>query len=252
VNKWLTGSFVCVLIGAVGASGKPAELYRYLNEDGVTVLSHSIPPNLAKNGYAIIGEDGSTIRVVQRQLTDAEVEQKERDEKARKDEELAGVARAHHDAELMKLYASPRDVEEARNRKLQSLQNLIEQTKGNLERLKLQKQRLETQAADREREGQPPSPDILDNLAILETQINEKEREIVARKAEQQRVDDQFEMDLERVKLLYGIPDKSADPSVPVKGAPSTTPDKKTRPIPDKEAPPPVPITTASKSDPIH
>src|SRR5262249_39899708 len=126
--------------------------------------------------------------------------------------EDAGVARERHDAELVKLYASPRDVEEARDRKLLSIDTAIATTKSNVERLKLQKQRLETQAADPEREGLAPSSDILENLAILSAQINDKEHEIDTRKIEKQHVKEQFDADLERIKLLYEAPPPAAKP----------------------------------------
>ncbi len=87
-----------------------------------------------------------------------------------------------------------------------SIDTAIATTKSNIERLKLQKQRLEQQAADREREGLAPSPDILENLQTLATQITDKEHEVAARKVEKQQVIDQFQLDLERIKLLYGLP----------------------------------------------
>jgi hypothetical protein len=187
------------------AQAQPVELYRFENEDGVVVLSHTIPPELVHKGYSVVGEDGTVVRVVARELTRAEVVQRELKLAAEKAAEDAGVARARHDEELMKLYSSARDVEEARDRKLLSIETVVATTKANLERLRLQKQRLEQQAADREREGLPLSTEILDNLAILEAQIGEKDREVVARKLEQQLVVDQFALDLERVNLLYGV-----------------------------------------------
>ena len=101
-------------------------------------------------------------------------------------------------------------MEEARDRKVLSIETTIATTKSNIERLKLQKQRLEQQAADREREGLAPSADILGNLQTLGTQIGDKEREVAARKTEKQQVIDQFQLDLERLKLLYGLPPSEA------------------------------------------
>jgi len=203
-------------LSVVQAHAQPVELYRFENEDGVVVLSHAIPPELVHKGYSVVGEDGTVVRVVARELTPAEVLQHERQLAAEKAAEDAGVARARHDEELMKLYSSARDVEEARDRKILSIETVIATTKANLERLKLQKRRLEQQAADREREGSALSTEILDNLGILEAQIGEKEREIMARKHEQELVGDQFALDLERINLLYGV--------VPVKTAVATEP----------------------------
>ncbi len=51
-----------------------------------------------------------------------------------------------------------------------------------------------------------PSPDILENLKTIGIQIDDKEHEVAARKTEKQQVIDQFQLDLERIKLLYGLP----------------------------------------------
>jgi hypothetical protein len=212
----MTFLVACLGLGVGAAQAKPVELYRFENEDGVLVLSNSIPPELVYKGYSVVTEDGTVVRVVPRQLTPAEVAQRDRRLAAEKAAEEAGAARTRHDEELVKLYASPRDVEEARARKIQSIDAAIATTKSNLERLKLQKERVEEQAADREREGLPPSPEILDNLNILDTQIAAKNAEIESRKAERQRVDDQFALDLARIKLLYGVePIKTASKNDP-------------------------------------
>ena len=46
-----------------------------------------------------------------------------------------------------------------------------------------------------------PSPDILENLKSIRIQIDDKEHEVAARKTEKQQVIDQFQLDLERIKL---------------------------------------------------
>ncbi len=142
---------------------------------------------------------------VPRELTPAEIAERDRQQAQEKAAAEAGMVRASRDEDLMKLYASPLDVEEARDRKILSIETVVATTKANLERLKLQKRRLEEQAATQEREGATPSPELLQNLSILETQIGEKEREVAARKLEEQRTSDQFALDLERIRLLYGM-----------------------------------------------
>lgn len=205
----LTVLLVCLGANVASADTKSTQsrqLYRFENEQGVTVLSTSIPPDLVYKGYSIVKEDGTVVKTVPRQLTPGEVAKRDREDAEKKAAEEAGVARQRHDEELVKLYASPRDVEEARNRKISSIDTAIATNKANLEGLKLKKEHLEEQAADREREGLAPSADILDNLKILDTQIGEKEREIEARQVEKQHVSDQFQLDLDRIKLLYSVP----------------------------------------------
>jgi len=192
--------------GTALAQAKPCEWYKFVNDENIMVLAYSIPPALVHKGYTCIAKDGEIVRVVPRELTPEEIAKRDKDIAKQKADEAAGVARARKDQELTRLYASPKDVEEARDRKVLSIETAIATTTSNIERLKLQKQRLEQQAADREREGLAPSPDILDNLKNLETQIVDKEHEVATRKAEKQQVIDQFRLDLERIKLLYGLP----------------------------------------------
>ena len=224
MRKLLTGLLVCV--GAMQASATQGQFYRFENDDGVTVISSSIPPNLVHKGYSIVREDGTVIKTVPRELTAAELEQRDREEAERKRREQEGVVQAHHDDELMKLYASPRDVEEARDRKVLSIETAIAQNKSNIAQLQLKKERFESEAATRERAGQPPSPDILDNLKILDTQIAGKERDIAARQQELQRTKDQFQLDLDRVKFLYAPATKTAPQGTPVNTAPMKTASK--------------------------
>jgi hypothetical protein len=210
VKALLTALLACFGTSVAFAQVKPCEWYRFENDEGVVVLAYSIPPSLVHKGYACIDKDGAIVKVVERELTPDEVAKRDGEIAKRKAEEAAGVARARKDQELTKLYASPRDVEEARDRKVLSIETAIATTKSNIERLKVQKQRLEEQAADREREGLAPSPDILDNLKNLEIQISDKEREVAARKTEKAQVMDQFALDLDRIKLLYGVPADTA------------------------------------------
>ncbi len=208
---------------AVQAYAEAAYLYRFVNDDGVVVLSNSIPPELVSRGYDVVRGDGTLVRVVPRELTPSELVERDRQLAAEKAATEAGMVRASRDEDLMKLYASPLDVEEARDRKILSIETVVATTKANLERLKLQKRRLEEQAASLEREGATPSPELFSNLSILETQIAEKEREVAARKLEQQRVSDQFGLDLERVRLLYGLPPAPATDATATSSATATT-----------------------------
>ncbi len=222
--KALTTILLSLLAGVAFAEAKPqvmpCEWYKFEGNDGVPVIAYSIPADLVHKGYTCIGKDGETVKVVQRELTPEEIEKRDAEVNKQKAAEAAGAARKRKDQELTKLYASPRDVEEARDRKVLSIDTAIATTKSNIERLKLQKQRAEEQAATRERDGLAPSPEILENLQSLGTQISDKEREVAARKIERQQVIDQFELDLERIKLLYGLPSDTSKGGTSV-GAPS-------------------------------
>jgi hypothetical protein len=116
-----------------------AELYKYTNEDGVTVLDSHVPARYVKNGYSILSLDGRILEVVPRALTEKEIRERdrklneqERPEAQRREKEIA-------DENLLRLYSTPADVIRARDTKLSRINGFIVAQQGNLQRLGSQK-----------------------------------------------------------------------------------------------------------------
>ncbi len=205
------------------ADAAAGERYRFRDEQGVTVYSNAIPPHLVDNGYQVVGDDGRVIRVVP---SKTELVARRAEEEARRKRDEANNQRRRADEELLKLYASPADVEAARDRKLQSIEGEIARIRADFETYIHKKADLESQGAERERAGQPPSPEIYENLKIIESQIKEREKAIEGRRLEQTQVRESFARDLKRVRELLGIP----EPPPPSAQADATPPDKNTAP----------------------
>ena len=78
---------LCLMTAPVASA---IELYKYVNEDGVTVLDSQIPSRYVRSGYTIISSDGRVIEVVARALTEEEIiirDRKAARDKARLEEE---------------------------------------------------------------------------------------------------------------------------------------------------------------------
>lgn len=116
-----------------------AELYKYTNEDGVTVLDSHIPARYVKNGYSILSLDGRILEVLPRALTEKEI--RERDRKLKEQERLEAQRREKEiaDENLLRLYSMPADVIRARDTKLSRINGFIVTQQGNLQRLESQK-----------------------------------------------------------------------------------------------------------------
>ncbi|NQD96635.1 DUF4124 domain-containing protein, partial [Pseudomonas sp. CrR25] len=83
------------------------ELYRYVDDQGVTVLSRQgVPPEFIAKGYEVLNDQGRVIKVIPPAPTAEEMRRL-----------LADKARASSDAQLLRLYTSPEDVDRARGRK---------------------------------------------------------------------------------------------------------------------------------------
>lgn len=201
---------VLLLALVVGAAPcvQAAQLYRYENDEGVIVLSSTLPPRFATRGYTIIDERGRVLRVVPRQLTPEEIVAREAQRKVEEAERLAALERRRRDEELMRLYSSPEDVERAMGRQIASIQGAIDTVRSNIQRLRSQKRVLESRAADLERAGNPIPETLIEGIRDFDAQIAEKQREIDGRLAEIESTREAFAADEARVRYLLGITDE--------------------------------------------
>lgn len=190
-----------VLVTPIASS---AELYKYKNEDGVTVLNSHIPARYVKNGYTILSLNGRVLEVIPRALTDREirvrdvkllaVQQRERKEREQK------IA----DQNLLRLYSTPEDVIRARDTKLTSIENFISTQEGNIRRLQNQRRQLESSLADVERAGGTISKERVDRIRSIESRIKQIESEIADKDEERAVLSASYATDLKRVTELYG------------------------------------------------
>ncbi len=203
--RWILLSSALLVVAA--NAGPVEEWYRYHNEQGVTVLSQSVPPALADNGYEVVDGDGRLLRKVPSKAERKRLREAEEEQQKRADEDNR---RQRADEDLLKLYASSADVAAARDRKLRSIEVDIGRIRADLEALKQKKTNLEQQGAERERGGLGHSEEIFENLEIVEAQIEVQEGNIDSRRREQQQIRESFDRDMERVRLLLGEPPPEA------------------------------------------
>ena len=179
-----TGLIRCTLLFglllplAAGAT----ELYRYVDDHGVTVLSRQgVPPEFIARGYEVLNEQGRVIKVVAPAPSAEEMQRI-----------LADKARAGSDAHLLRLYTRPEDIDRALERKLAELDGLIGVARGNLQSSRTQQANLQSQAAEHERAGRAVPQQLL-------TQIDNQ-------KAEQQRLQaniDRYRQAREEAELSF-------------------------------------------------
>ncbi len=181
-----------------------AELYKYKNEDGVTVLDSHVPARYVKDGYMILSLDGRVLEVVPRALTDEEIRTRDRElaeqeriERARREKEIA-------DQYLMRLYGTPADVIRARDTKLSSINQYIAAQQGNLDGLEIQVRQLESELADIERSGGTIDRVKLNRISALEGRMAQIEADVDGKRDEMNALRSSYAADLKRVQELYG------------------------------------------------
>jgi hypothetical protein len=173
-----------VLWAAAADSGKDerAAYYRYVNDQGVKVMDHSIPPAFVQRGYEVLNAAGRVIKVVPPALTEQDIKALEA-RQAIKDEY----------EQLSRRYSSTQDIEEAKLRQLERLDANIALVRGNINNLKRQIDGIGVKAAEFERAAKPVPPSLLDSLAKTKAELANTENLMVIRVAEKQQVVDKFE-----------------------------------------------------------
>lgn len=183
----LLGLLLPVVAGA-------AELYRYVDDKGTTVLSRQgVPPEYIGRGYEVLNDQGRVIQVIAPAPSQEEMKRI-----------LADKARASSDAQLLRLYSTPEDVERARARKLAELDGLIGVARGNLQSVRTQQANLQSQAADHERAGRAVPAHLLAQIENQKAEQARLKRDIQRYQTARQEADSSFNADRDRLKELLG------------------------------------------------
>jgi hypothetical protein len=169
------------------------ELYRYVNDKGVVVIDRQgVPPEHIHRGYEVLNEQGRVTRVVP---AAPPLEERQR--------LLEEKNRAKSDAQLLRLYGTPEDIERARARKLQELDGVISVARANLQSLRTQQANLQSQAADHERAGRAVPQHLLAQIDNLKAEQRRVRSDIQRFSDNRRQVDAEFLRDKARLVELW-------------------------------------------------
>ena len=183
----LLGLLLPVVAGAT-------ELYRYVDDRGTTVLSRQgVPPEHIGKGYEVLNDQGRVVKVIPPAPSAEEMKHI-----------LAERARASSDAQLLRLYSTPEDVERARQRKLAELDGLIGVARSNLQSVRTQQANLQSQAADHERAGREVPAHLLAQIDNQKAEQARLKSDILRYQAVRKEADVSFNADRDRLKVLLG------------------------------------------------
>lgn len=184
VNKvWL------LLAGVLVVTAAQAEVYRYVNRQGVVALDRQgVPPEYVANGYEVLDDEGQLLRVVPPAPSAEELERR-----------AAAQRQAAFDADLLQRYTSAAELEWAQVRQLRDQDALIGIVRANLDAARGQLQKVERQAAERQRAGQPLAPELLTQRDQLQREQHRLEAEL--KRVQELRASSEAEFVRERVRL---------------------------------------------------
>lgn len=180
-----------LLLLTAAASGAEQRYYRYINEDGVTVMDSRIPPRYVKHGYEVVTVSGKVLEVVPPAPSPEEAEklaaQRERQAKM-----------AEMDEYLLRRYSTVAEIEAAKKRKLADFEASMSMLRGNASGIEAQIQSVEARAANIERSGRPVPDVLLDNLEALKEELAKAREQIELRLEDKKELQEKFDREIER------------------------------------------------------
>lgn len=200
---------VLLLSNGWSADGLAAELFKYIDNNGVTVLDDHVPPEFIRNGYTILDKGGRVLKIIPRALSEEEIAERGRKIAFEEQKRQEIADREEADAVLLRLYSSPKAVRRARDARVASVEGFVESARSNLQRLLKQKRQLEASVANIERAGGTISKKNLERIANVDRRIEQTQEEIVSKVAEMDQLEEDYAADLKRVLELYNLPANS-------------------------------------------
>lgn len=160
--------------------------YRYVNKDGVKVISHTIPPEYVRKGYEVITHTGKVIETIPPAPDPDEVARVE----AERAQERALLAEYEV---LARRYSSIAEIYAARDRRLAHLDANIAILRSNISNIGGQVENLMKKAAEVERGGREVPPHILTSLEEARAELQATEEMLQARLSEHNSIHEEYE-----------------------------------------------------------
>lgn len=189
---------VFVWMLGMASTTEAAELYRYINDKGVTVLDRSVPPQYVGRGYEVLDKDGRVKEVIPAALSPQE-------RQAQREAELERQRQRTADETLLRLYSSITDLDRAHNRQVQQIEGLIATAEASLLTLQSQREDVQRRAASQERAGREVDAQLLRQLDHIKSERGRLERQIANSRQEISSINAAFASRRQRLAQL--LPD---------------------------------------------
>lgn len=214
--NFYTVSLLTLAVSLISLPSHAGNIYRFLDNNGISTLSKTLPPYAAQQGYEIL--DDKTLRVIERVPTRTEmieqytIAQKQLQENQAQQDKEALEKRLRREQEsadnnLLDIYPSVKDIIKARDRHQTYINKQIEDTLAQKTYLQKTLHRLEQSAAEQELSGQAVSNKLSQRIKVIQQDITDNQRHTERLQNDKANNAQQYEKDLIRLKKLKGITD---------------------------------------------
>jgi hypothetical protein len=181
-----------------------AELYKWVDKDGVVRYGDRIPPEYAKQQREVLNKQGDTIKVLEHEKTAEERAEDARQAELQRQEQ----EQARRDMILLDMYGSEADLVKARDEQLSHMDGNIRIREISLQSAEKDYAARKQRADQLAQAGKPVPEDLQRQLRQLENSIASSREALAKQQAERQALAARFERDILRWRELRagGVP----------------------------------------------
>lgn len=191
---------LCFISAGVEAEGK--KLLCWTNSDGVKECGDRLPPEYAQEGHEELNKTGRVVKETERAKTEEELAVEKKQAAIKAEKERAEKERAKQDKILLDTFTSVKDIETARDSKIQTLETSINLAENRNKKMQGDLDNRVDRAAAVDREGKTPPEYLLKEIESLKRQIQSNSDFINNSRKEEERVKASYESDIARYKEL--------------------------------------------------
>lgn len=207
--KWriiLNRALCLMVLSTLSLTSFASQLYRYKNDNGVLVLTQTLPAEYVDKGYDILNLKGRVIKSIPPALTPEEIQARDAALEAERLKQIAKQRQDLIDEELKQLFSHPNDAVRVLSRRVQDIQGVIEVKRSKIKSLENQILEEEAHAAERQRKGLGITEDSLQTLETLKKDINVTQTDIKNLYGELDKVLKEFDIKIKRLEIITGHP----------------------------------------------
>ena len=179
-----------------------AEMFRWVDDNGVTHYSDRVPPEAAKQRRIRLSPQGREIDVIEAPKSAEQLRLEQQLKQLRKRQDKILAEQRDQDLALLRTYRSTDEMRRVLKGKLDTLDGTARITEANRQRQKELLASQEQRAAGLEREGRPVPQDLRDVIQATRRQILEYDAKLREIQAEKDALNQRFTKDIARFEAL--------------------------------------------------
>ena len=196
----LTGVLLAVALLLAGAGAVRAAMYKWVDEKGVVHYTDKMPPEAVDKASVELNKQGVPVRKTERVLTPEQRQALEQEAERKREAARAQEEVARRDRALVSSYTSEAEIDLARDRALQTINNVILSAQAFSEQLN--KRKVDVEARKVASEGSPMVAVLNRELESIDAELARQADVIAKRKRETATITAKYAADKQRWREL--------------------------------------------------